>query len=428
MVQSCHSWSDFIKHMKQAYHAGHSHGTPGSTKFIVMFVITLSYMVFELIVGCVTGSLALISDAFHMLSDCIALIIGLAAVKTAVKPKTKIFTYGYQRADLVGGQINAVFVMTAGIFIIIEAIQRYVGPTFVIRHPRLMLWTSVAGIVVQFLGLFLFSDHHHHGHDHGHGHSHGHSHEHGHCDHDHEHKHDEEHEHSHEHEHDHSGDEPVTVTLTAEEKKALKKAKRVKKNQTHAAARGIFVHMLGDALGALIAFSSALIINFAKWKSRDYMDPTLSIIVCFIIFITAGHLLKDCTKTLMQVAPYDKDADVVTKAITKSPLVVQVHDVHVWSYTATCTICTAHVVVAKESDRAEALVQVKEALHLLDIHSSSIQIEIANEAQGATCYAPGPFHHHERSSVCCGESIPLGDLEIPVTVPEATPENSDTPK
>ena len=106
-----------------------------------------------------------------MLNDVLSLCVGLWAVKVAnEKSKSKMYTYGWQRAETLGALINGVFLVALCLSIFLEAIQRFVEPQTV-SNPGLVFIVGCFGLLSNILGLFLF---HEHGHSHGgHGHSHG---------------------------------------------------------------------------------------------------------------------------------------------------------------------------------------------------------------------------------------------------------------
>lgn len=153
----------------------------------------------ELLYGAWTNSLGLISDGFHMLFDCTALVVGLyASLMSRWKP-TRVFSYGYSRVEVLSGFVNGLFLVVVAFFVFYEAIGRLFEPPEI--NTNRLLIVSVAGFAVNMIGIFSFShahahahgggggcamshsqqEHNHqHGHSHDHGHGHGHSHDHGH--------------------------------------------------------------------------------------------------------------------------------------------------------------------------------------------------------------------------------------------------------
>ncbi|KAI8613309.1 cation efflux family-domain-containing protein [Chytriomyces sp. MP71] len=150
------------------------------TKIWIVGFLTLGIFLLEIIAGYLTSSIALIADSFHMLSDLLALLIALYAIRLAKQRTRKPeFTFGYQRAEILGAFANSVFLLALCFTIVIEAIQRFFSPV-AIENPKMVLIVGCVGLGTNLLGMFLFGGHVHHdhgdgGHDHelGHGHAHG---------------------------------------------------------------------------------------------------------------------------------------------------------------------------------------------------------------------------------------------------------------
>lgn len=113
--------------------------------------------------GYAVHSLALVADSFHMLNDVLSLCVGLWAVRVANTGSSKMYTYGWQRAETLGALVNGVFLVALCLSIFLEAIQRFVEPQ-VVSNPKLVLIVGCLGLASNILGLFLFHDH---GHSHG---------------------------------------------------------------------------------------------------------------------------------------------------------------------------------------------------------------------------------------------------------------------
>ncbi|OCF31149.1 hypothetical protein I316_07116 [Kwoniella heveanensis BCC8398] len=154
--------------------------TPTSSKIFYFLLLNLAYMFVQMVYGVFTNSLGLISDAIHMLFDCLGLAVGLwASVAATWKPDGR-YTFGYSRVETLSGFANGCFLILISIFIIFEGIQRVLDPPEMETHQLLLV--SGIGLAINLWGMYATGGHHHHGHshghDHGHGHSHGHSHSH----------------------------------------------------------------------------------------------------------------------------------------------------------------------------------------------------------------------------------------------------------
>jgi cobalt-zinc-cadmium efflux system protein len=109
--------------------------------------LTASYTVVEIAGGVLTGSLALLADAVHMLSDNVALVLALVAVWLATRPETSARTFGYKRAEVLAALANGVLLVALAIWIFVEAVIR-------LRHPGdvlggWMLLVALLGIAVN---------------------------------------------------------------------------------------------------------------------------------------------------------------------------------------------------------------------------------------------------------------------------------------
>ena len=80
-------------------------------------------------------SLALVADSFHMLNDVLSLCVGLWAVRVANTGSSKMYTYGWQRAETLGALVNGVFLVALCLTIFLDAIERFVEPQ-VVTNPK----------------------------------------------------------------------------------------------------------------------------------------------------------------------------------------------------------------------------------------------------------------------------------------------------
>jgi len=131
---------------------GHDHGhdhTHGANKkaLMISFIIITAYMIIEVIGGFLTNSLALLSDAGHMLSDSISLGVGLLAFTLGEKVANYSKTYGYKRFEILAAVFNGVTLLLIAIYIFYEAFQRFESPPEV--APTGMLIIASIGLLVN---------------------------------------------------------------------------------------------------------------------------------------------------------------------------------------------------------------------------------------------------------------------------------------
>jgi cobalt-zinc-cadmium efflux system protein len=126
----------------------HDRGREASRRALALaLVITAGYTAVEVVGGVLTGSLALLADAVHMLSDNVAIALALVAVWLAGKPSTHERTFGYQRAEVLVALANGVALVALAIWIFYAAVRRLGDPPEVLGGW--MLAIALAGIVVN---------------------------------------------------------------------------------------------------------------------------------------------------------------------------------------------------------------------------------------------------------------------------------------
>ncbi|MCP3027779.1 cation diffusion facilitator family transporter [Halobacillus sp. A5] len=129
---------------------GHDHSHGANKKALLLsFIITTLYMVIEAIGGLLTNSLALLSDAGHMLSDSISLGVGLAAFILGEKVANYSKTYGYKRFEILAALFNGATLIIISLYIFYEAYHRFVHPPEVASFG--MLTIAVVGLIVNLL-------------------------------------------------------------------------------------------------------------------------------------------------------------------------------------------------------------------------------------------------------------------------------------
>jgi cobalt-zinc-cadmium efflux system protein len=117
--------------------------------------MTATYMIAEVIGGLVTGSLALLADAAHMLTDVGGLALALLAIRFAAREATPQRTFGYLRMEVLSALANAVVLLLLTVYILYEAYQRFQSPPEVLSGP--MLIVAAVGLAVNLVSMWLLS-------------------------------------------------------------------------------------------------------------------------------------------------------------------------------------------------------------------------------------------------------------------------------
>jgi cobalt-zinc-cadmium efflux system protein len=138
---------------------GHNHGSHLTAtgrhrrRLVLVLCITATVMVFQAVGAWVSGSLALLADAGHMLTDAAGLLVALAAASLAMRPSTDERTFGWQRAEVLAALVNAVILTSVGVLVIREAVLRWNGEPEI--EAGLMLWVAVIGAVANAVSLVI---------------------------------------------------------------------------------------------------------------------------------------------------------------------------------------------------------------------------------------------------------------------------------
>lgn len=140
---------------------GHSHVSAQSASakhrrpLVVALALTASYMVVEVVAGVLTGSLALISDAGHMLTDVAGLGMALAAIQFSQSRRSTSHTYGLYRLEILASLANALLLFGVAAYVLYEAVQRFQSPTEVAGVPLLVV--AAAGLIVNLISFRLLA-------------------------------------------------------------------------------------------------------------------------------------------------------------------------------------------------------------------------------------------------------------------------------
>lgn len=416
---------------------------PNRVRLLCMLSLTFGFFIVEVVVSRMTASLSMLSDSFHMLSDVIALVVALVAVRFAEKThSTNKNTFGWIRAEVMGALVNAVFLTALCFTIILEAIERFTEP-HEIESPQMVAWVGAAGLLVNLIGLCLFHGHAGGGHGHSHGgHSHGNKSKRGKAG------------KIQKAGNGSSGEETNNLVanhnspgdVRPRKEISCKESTEVQMNgNTHYEEmdhehdssaqlnmRGVFLHVLGDALGSVIVVVTALIFNFVWQPCIDgeacvnpcinshttdhqhvnhtlvnllegptmstmksagpcwvlYLDPTLCIIMVGILLYTTYPLLKESALILLQTVPKQINMHRLNEQLLSLDGVLAIHELHIWQLAGSRIIATAHIKCHDPTSYMDVAKRIKDFFHDEGIHATTIQPEFVT------------FNSESRDSLC----------------------------
>ena len=302
---------------------------------LISFVIITGYMFVEAIGGWLTGSLALLSDAGHMLSDSIALGATLMAFKIGEKAATHQKTYGYKRFEIVVASVNGATLVIIALMIFYEAIKRINSPPEIATQG--MLIVATIGMLVNILVAWLM----HRG-------SHA----------------------TDAHNHDGYSNESPAADNSSDTKLAV-----------NLNMQSAYLHVLSDLMGSVAAIIAALLMISFGWI---WADAAASVIVAILILFSGYRVVRDSVHILMEGTPANISLLDIEQKLLAHPQVQTVHDLHVWSITSGLNALSCHVVVDGDIRIHESsllIASLEQSLLTLGIHHATIQVESPLHAQ-----------------------------------------------
>lgn len=237
----------------------------------VALALTVVILLVELAGGLLSHSLALLSDAGHVLTDVFALGLAWFALEQSKRPADRRRTYGYQRVSLLAALVNSVTLIIIVVAIAYEAVRRLAEPQPV--HGEIVVGTALIGIAINaFVILTLRSDGH-------------------------------------------------NLNL-----------------------RAALLHVTGDVAATVGVVVAGVVILLTGWL---YIDPLLSLAIACLIAYGAWGIVRETVNLLLEGTPQEIDMAAVTEEITRTDLVIGLHDLHVWALSSEETALSCHVVVGE---------------------------------------------------------------------------------
>ena len=136
---------------------GHAHAQSAAgrskRRLAIVFGLTVAYLLVEVAGGLISGSLALLADAGHMLTDVAGVGLALLAIWFAERPASPERTYGYYRVEILAALTNAIVLIGISLYILYEAYRRFMKPPEV--ESGLMLGVAAVGLVVNIVGMYI---------------------------------------------------------------------------------------------------------------------------------------------------------------------------------------------------------------------------------------------------------------------------------
>ncbi|PPR86621.1 hypothetical protein GOBAR_AA34070 [Gossypium barbadense] len=312
-------------------------------KLLTAVVLCIVFMSVEVAGGIKANSLAILTDAAHLLSDVAAFAISLFSLWASGWEATPRQTYGFFRIEILGALVSIQMIWLLAGILVYEAIARLIHDT---------------GEVQGFLhdtephshGLSITSHHHHH---HG-----GNSKLH------------DVHHHTHEAEADHQV--PLLKTYSDCEKNPESGASQKKERNIN--IQGAYLHVLGDSIQSIgVMIGGAIIWYKPEWK---IIDLICTLIFSIIVLATTIRMLRNILEVLMESTPREIDATRLEKGLCEMDEVVAIHELHIWAITVGKVLLACHVLIKREANADMVLNKVIDYIRReYNISHITIQIE-----------------------------------------------------
>lgn len=330
-----------------------------ATKLGVLIIVYLLFMVVEIVGGVKSNSLAVLTDAAHMLTDVSGFAIALFAVIASGWEATSDQSFGYHRLEVLSALLSVQLIWVVAVILIYEAVDRMLH-----EHAKvngvLMFAVAAFGFLVNFIMVMWL------GHDHTHHHHQQQQHHHTCGDLDY---HDD---HGHNHDHDHGKEEACTIT--EDDETSLVSSAQVKTKILNINLEGAYLHVMADMIQSIGVMIAGAII----WAKPDWLVVDLICTLIFSVFAvsTTIPMLRNTYGILMQRTPSEIDINKLEKGLKSIKGVQDVHDLHVWSLTVGKMVLSCHVTADPTVGSSQIIDEIRDFCErTYRIHDVTVQIE-----------------------------------------------------
>lgn len=304
------------------------------------------FMIIEFVGGWYCGSLAVMTDAAHLLSDLSGFLISMFSLYIALRPANFKLTYGYHRAEVIGALSSILIIWLLTVWLIGQAIWRLYNPQPI--EGLVMTGIASCGLIFNLIMSKILTSE----------------------------------------DLPNAFENPAVLGQNADiielendsESQATHSRKETeepllpadrKENPILTAA---YVHILGDILQSLGVVIASLIIYFFQdtYPKIEIVDPICTFIFAIIVLSTSIPVSKDCINVLMEASPREIEINALTKDLSQAPGVVNIHDIHVWCISVGRPSISLHILSDTPQKTLEHATRICKKF---GIHHTTIQVE-----------------------------------------------------
>ncbi|XP_067098189.1 zinc transporter 2 [Osmerus mordax] len=307
-------------------------------KLYIASVICLFFMIGEVIGGYLAHSLAIMTDAAHLLTDLGSMLVSLFSLWVSSRPPTKTMTLGWHRSEILGALVSVLSIwMVTGVLVYL-AVERIVRDDYEI-DGHVMLITSGCAVIVNIVMAYIL----HHStslHAHGEGYQ----------------------------QIDEGGRSPVAHGHTHS----------LLGGHGNTSVRAAFIHVVGDLLQSVGVMIAATIIYFRP--EYKVADPICTFLFSVFVLCTTLTILRDVFRILMEGAPKGIEFNSVKEVLLSLQAVKALHSLQLWALTLGQTLVSVHLAVEENADGQNVLKEATEILQTkFGFTNTTIQVEHYSE-------------------------------------------------
>ncbi|XP_076685320.1 proton-coupled zinc antiporter SLC30A2 isoform X3 [Andrena cerasifolii] len=306
-------------------------------KLLLASTLCVIFMIAEIVGGVLSNSLAIATDAAHLLTDFASFMISLFSIWVASRPATRKMPFGWYRAEVIGALTSVLLIWVVTGILFYLAVERIVHKDFEL-DATVMLITSAVGVAVNLvMGVSL------HEHGHGHGHSHGH----------------------------------VSHKTSRVENEGIDE-EDLSRDRKNINVRAAFIHVVGDFIQSIGVFIAALVIYFKP--SWSIVDPICTFLFSLLVILTTVAIIKDVMNVLMEGIPKGFEYSQVESTFMQIEGVVKVHNLRIWALSLDKTALSAHIAIKPGASPHDILRTATRNIHnKYKFFEMTLQIEEFNE-------------------------------------------------
>ncbi|XP_068189337.1 proton-coupled zinc antiporter SLC30A2-like [Antennarius striatus] len=315
--------------------------------------ICLIFMIGEVLGGYFAGSLAVMTDAAHLLVDLFSFLISLFALWISSRPATHRLNFGWHRAEILGALLSIVSIWLVTGILVYLAVERLISNNYTIKGTIMLITSGCAVLANIIMAFTLHQSSHGHGHSHGGLSSHGHSHS--------------------PKNPQRSTDKLNNINVANGHVDLEQHADGQIPKKANASLRAAFIHVLGDLLQSISVFISAIIIFFKP--EYKMADPICTFLFSVFVLCTTFTILKDIVIVLMEGIPVGLTYTDMRDRLLAVKGVTAVHNLYIWALTMNQAVLSAHVAIDESADDQSVLREITQVCFAANFHSVTIQME-----------------------------------------------------